>query len=311
MTAALVVEQRRHRHLLGPRRPRADVAEDVGHALAGRGRHHRPADAQPGRGEALRRRVEDDRVGRDVRADLGRRRVTDAGRQQLPVDLVVTEPGGLAARALAAAVLLDDHLADLPQHLGVDHRPRRVERRVDEHQARHADVRAQVVGRREEVGVRAHRDLDRARATQVRVVVVVPRRHRVDRRVAGIEHGAVRTVEQRPRAAGDQHRLDRVREPEVLRVEARDRLAQADDAVRGRIVRLPGGQRRAHAVQQRGRRGKLGRVEVADRQVADLRALRLSWRGSRRRCAGSRSRSRRARDRPATRPRAPDRRACR
>ena len=93
-------------------------------------------------------------------------------------------------------------------------------------QARHADVRAQVVGRREEVGVRAHRDLDRARAAQVRVVVVVPRRHRVDHRVARIEHGAVRTVEQRPRAARDQHRLDRVRQPEVLRVEARDRLAQ-------------------------------------------------------------------------------------
>ena len=116
-SAASSSSSARHGHLLGLGRPGADVAEDVGHALARRRRHHRPAHAQPGGGEALRRGVEHDRVGRDVGADLGRRRVARRRPNgQLPVDLVVAEPqrlAGVAARLGAAAVLLDHQLADL------------------------------------------------------------------------------------------------------------------------------------------------------------------------------------------------------
>ena len=56
---------------------------------------------------------------------------------------------------------------------------------------------------------------------------------------------------------------------------AAGRIAQRDHAVRRRIVGLAGSERLAHAVQQRGRRGELRGIEVAHREVADVRALGL------------------------------------
>ena len=157
----------------------------------------------------------------------------------------------------------------------------------------------------------AHRDLDRARAAQVRVVVVVPRRHRVDRHVARIEHRAVRPVEQRPRAARDQHRLDRVLQPEVLRVVSAPppRAARARRPTAGSWSARPRARRASRPAAPPAPETAPGR----SRRPSGCRCPRPSpsWRGSRRRCAGSRSRSRRARDRSATRPRAPARRACR
>ena len=100
-------------------------------------------------------------------------------------------------------------------------------------------------------------------------MVVVPRRDRIDGDVAGIEHGPVQAVEQRPRAARDQHRLDRVVEAEVPAVIALRRFAQRDHTVGRRVIGLACGQRLPHAVGELARRAKLLRREVADGQIAD------------------------------------------
>ena len=110
--------------------------------------------------------------------------------------------------------------------IAIDHRARRVQRRVDEHRPRHAEVRADLLrrsGRSSTPRTPGSRSL---RAREVRVVVVVPRRHRVHGDVARIDQRAVRAVEQRPGAAGDEHRFDRVFQPELALVEAHERLAQ-------------------------------------------------------------------------------------
>ena len=250
------------------------------------------------------------RVRRDLGADLRRRDVPGAAEHQLPVDLVVAEPGGLGAGPLAAAVLLDDRLADRLQHLGIDRRAGRVERRVDEDEPRVRQVRAQLVDGGEEVRLGPDRDLDGAGAAEIGVVVVVPRRHRVDRHVAGVEHRAVRTVEQRARAAGDQHRLDRVREAQPLGVVARHRLAKPEHAVGGRVVGLAGGQRRPHPVQQRSRQPGTAPDRSRRRSGCRCPPPWPSGRGSRRRSARSPTRPRRARDPTTTRRRWLHRRAC-
>ena len=97
-------------------------------------------------------------------------------------------------------------------------------------------------------------DADRnpAGAGQVRVVVVVPRRHRVDRDVARLEERAVRAVEERPGAGRDHDGLDGVGEPELARVELHDLLAQRQDALGRRVVRLT--RRRALPAWPRGAR---------------------------------------------------------
>ena len=136
-------------------------------------------------------------------------------------------------------------------------------------------MRPDLVGRREEVRLRLHLQGDPARAGKVRVVVVVPGRHGVDRGVARIDERAIRSVEERPRARRDDDGLDGVRQAEVARVELRHRFAQGQDAFGRRIVRLARGEGVARRVQKALRDGEVSRVEVPDREVAHRVALGL------------------------------------
>ena len=149
------------------------------------------------------------------------------------------------------------------------------------------------------------------RTAKVRVVVVVPRRHRIDGGVARIEHGAVRPVEQRPRAARDQHRLDRVGQAEVLRVDSErpPRAARRRHPTAGSSSARPPARRASRPAAPPAPETAPGR----SRRPSGCRCPRPSpsWPGSPRRSGGSRTQSRPARDRSATRPRALARRACR
>ena len=108
----LISQQLRRRHLLRPRRPGADVAEDV----ADRGDHglwtDAPPDAHAGGGERLRDPVHEDGVPRDLGHRADGDFVPGVPKGQHPVHLIVEEVERLASRAIAAAVLLHDGLAD-------------------------------------------------------------------------------------------------------------------------------------------------------------------------------------------------------
>jgi hypothetical protein len=97
----------------------------------------------------------------------------------------------------------------------------------------------------------------------------VPARHREDDALAGIAEAAHRRVDRRPRAARDEHGLDRIGEAQLARVGLRDPLAQPRQAVRLRVVRLAARDRRLQRLAQAVGDRELARAEVADRQVAD------------------------------------------
>ena len=133
--------------------------------------------------EALRGGVEDDACRARPRAQTsGGVTCLAPAEDQLPVDLVVAEPGGRGAGPLAAVVLLDDRLADRPQHVRIDRGAGRVERRVEEDEPRVRQMRAQLVDGGKEVRLGPDGDLDGPGAAKIGVVVVVPRRHWIDRR---------------------------------------------------------------------------------------------------------------------------------
>ena len=175
-------EERGGGDLLRLRGPGADVPEDVGHPAPDDGRHEAPADAQARRAERLRDGVEEDRVGREVGQEADRRRVDGASERERPVDLVVEEVEGAAPAPGAVAVLREDELAELPQLFRGDDGPGRVRGRVQDEEAGAPEVRGELLGRREEVRRGVDRDLHRPRAGEVDVVVVVPRRDRVEDR---------------------------------------------------------------------------------------------------------------------------------
>ncbi len=126
------------------------------------------------------------------------------------VDLIVQQEQVAASGPSPLAVLGHHGLGDRTQRLLADHGSRGVERTVQTEQPRLAEMRLQLLDRRHEAVFRARRHDDALGAGDPGVVVVVPRGHRVDHLVAGVEHAAVGGVQDRPRAAGDQHRLERV-----------------------------------------------------------------------------------------------------
>jgi hypothetical protein len=195
--------------------------------------------------------------------------VPRAAEGERPVDLVVEHVQRPVA-AVAAAVLGDDHVAQLGELVGREHRPRRVERRVhgEQPRARVAHERRDGVGRGEEAALGPARERHPLGPDLVHVVVVVPRGHRVHHPVARVDERAVRAVDPGARAAGDEHLRGVVLEAEPARPERRDGRAQGVDAARRRVVGLAGAQRVDRPLLEPGRYTELRGVEVADREIA-------------------------------------------
>ena len=232
-------------------------------------RPHGPADAQPGGGEPLADAVHEHGVARHLREQLGRRHVWDAAEAEHPVDVVVEQEERALAAAGAPLVLLQDRLADAEQLLAREGRAGRVERRVEAEQAGSGEGREQIRPAGEEPVLRPADHRHAHSAHHVHVVVVVPARHRVDHPVAGIAQGAEDAVDDRPGAAGDEHRLDRVAQAQLALVEPCHGLAQLGDAVRRGVVGLPALQRGASGIGEPGRDREVPGIEVPHREVAD------------------------------------------
>ena len=141
--------------------------------------------------------------------------------------------------------------ADLREHRRIDRGAGRIERRVEREHADRGKKRAHLAAVGWKARLARHLDRHAARAGEIAVVVVVPRRHRIRDRFAGIDQRAIGGVDERARAARDEHRLHRVLESELAPVEARHRLAQLEHAVRRRIVRVPGRERALDSGDQR------------------------------------------------------------
>ena len=187
-----------------------------------------------------------------------------------PINLVVQQvQRPLAAGALASRVLLNDQIADFGERVGIEQGAGRIQRRVEDQHPGAAKVALQHAGRRQKTRLRAANNHDLLGADELRVVVVVPRRHRKDHAIARVDEDAVRAVDRRPRAARDEHGADRVRDVLTPCIELTNRAAQRLDTVRGRVVRLAGLQRGRDTVEQRFRDAKLAGTEVADGKVAD------------------------------------------
>jgi hypothetical protein len=105
------------------------------------------------------------------------------------------------------------------------------------------------------------------------VVVVVPRRDRVDHRFARVHQCLVRGIDERSRTTRHDHGLQRVVEFELAPHELHDRASQFGHAVGRRIVRVAGVQCGLHALERR-RHRELSRVEVPDGQVQHVAARR-------------------------------------
>ena len=172
-----LVEQRDRPHLLGPRRPRAHVAEDRGHLRDDVRRAHAPADAHAGGGERLADPVHEDRVARDFGDQLGRRDVGGVAEAQRPVHVVVHEVERALAGLFAARVLRHHLLRDAAQRVGGEGGAGRVERRVQAEQPRARQrPRDRAAPRKEAVLGPAGDRARRLAPTRCDVVVVVPAR---------------------------------------------------------------------------------------------------------------------------------------
>ena len=203
----MIDEQLRRRDLLGARRPRSNVSDDVVHRSNDVRRRDRPTHAKSRRRERLRDRVHDDDVRCNRRAERDRIDVRRATGRDHPIHLIVHHE----QRTLGCV-----RVSRSPRARGrrssascsaVEHSARRIERRVQREQPRAANVRAKQLRRRKKSGRRIAFDHDRQRAEHLAVVVVVPRRHAEDDAFARIDHGAIERVDRRARARRDENRL--------------------------------------------------------------------------------------------------------
>jgi hypothetical protein len=183
--------------------------------------------------------------------------VLQAAEAQHPVDVVVHHVQRALAAALASEVLVDDELADRAQAVRVERGAGGVERRVEAEQARAGQHGLERPSRGQELVLGAADERHALGTRQVRVVVVVPARHRVDDAVAGSHDRPEQRVDERPRSARDHERLEGVVELQLAGVEALHRLAQRDDAVRGRVVGLALRERLRDRVAQHVRDGEV------------------------------------------------------
>ena len=106
-------------------------------------------------------------------------------------------------------------------------------------------------------------------------MVVVPGRHGINHRIAGIHQGSIGAVEQWSCTPRDQHRFHGIEEPQFPLVEPHHRFPQGQDAIRRRIVGVARFQGPAGPIQEQSRYGKVGRIKIAHSQIADFPALGL------------------------------------
>src|ERR1035437_1797145 len=99
-------------------------------------------------------------------------------------------------------------------------------------------------------------------------MVVVPGWDGIDRRVTRVHERPVRSVEKRAGPGRDDDGIDGICQCEVPLVQAHDGFTERQDALCGRVIRLPGLEGRARGVEEYLRDRKVLRIEVADREVA-------------------------------------------
>ena len=186
-----------------------------------------------------------------------------------PINLIVEQVQGPIACSLTTRILRDDEVADAGERVGVEQRPRWIEGRVEDEHPRVAHRAREHLRCRQEVRLRATAHHHLLGADELRVVVVVPRRHREHHLVTGIDEHAIRAVDRGPRPARHQHGRESVRQPESPSIKLANRPTQRLDAVRGWIVRLARLERRSDTIEQRLGNGELRRIEVADGEIAD------------------------------------------
>jgi hypothetical protein len=211
---------------------------------------------QSGRRERLGDRVDGHGVRRDLRHERHGIHMVDTGRGQHPVHLIV-EHVERPLFARATLVLFHDELTDLAQGGRVEHGARRIDRRTQREQARVANDGTQHARRRQEVRARVAFDEHRPRADDLRVIVVVPRRHREHDVVALVDQRTIHGVDRGPRAGRYQHRFEGELQPQPSMIELSNRLSQRLDADSRRIGRFTGTQRVDDRVLERGGNRKL------------------------------------------------------
>jgi hypothetical protein len=172
-------------------------------------------------------------------------------------------------------VLLEHQIADGRELVGVQHRARGIERRVEREQPRAANHRPQHLGARQESRRRIALDDHRLRADELTVRIVVPRRNREHHTIAGIDERAIGRIDGGSCARRDEDRRQRKLKAEPSRVEFADGDAQCLESVRRRVGRFAGPQRVDDPVLELSRDTELFRAEIADREIDDLLPLRF------------------------------------
>ena len=89
-------------------------------------------------------------------------------------------------------------MADRLDFVAAHHSAGRIRGRVDAQQPRVADHWTDLICGRKKIRFRSDLDLDRDAAREVGVVIVVPRRRRIDDLIARIDDRRVRREDQRP-----------------------------------------------------------------------------------------------------------------